>query len=616
MRPLIPTSPNLTGKHPLVRAGLIFVQLAVLAVAGCAPPEIPAFSSYYVPMRDGTRLAVDVHLPQDREPGDEHAALLELTRYGRSREGAESGVHMPSLSPLDRYFLQHGYAVVKVDARGSGASFGSRPVEYGPDEVRDGYDVVQWIIRQPWSDRNVGAYGTSYSGTTAELLTAVNHLAVKAVIPGWSDFDVYSSPVRPYGLTAGSFLRAWSAEVSSLDENDVETFNSSIRRVDKDTAGTLLAEALAEHEANPDVFEVVSAAEFRDDTVGGGYTYEHSSPLYWKDEIERSRVPMLVFASWFDAGTSDGALLRFQHFSNRQNLIIMASSHGGGSHASPHTVRSRPLPPMPTTEEQFELRLAFFDHYLRGEENGVDVWPPMRFFNLGEEAFHESSRWPPRGTSARSFYLGANATLADEAPGAAIGADTYRVDPTVSTGSDTRWTTQLGGQPVINLHNRGAMDARMLSYTTAPLGEDLQIAGWPIVTLYVASDQPDGMVLVYLEDVDENGQSRYVTEGGLRLIHRKVSPNPYFEHTTPYHSFARADAQPMVPGETAEVSFQLWPISALIRQGHRLRLAIAGADADTFDPIPAEGRATLTIHHNASSASVLELPVVEGGLQN
>jgi predicted acyl esterase len=72
----------------------------------------------------------------------------------------------------------------------------------------------------------------------------------------------------------------------------------------------------------------------------------------------------------------------------------------------------------------------------------------------------------------------------------------------------------------------------------------------------------------------------------------------------------------MVPGEVAEVSFQLWPISALIRQGHRLRLAIAGADADTFDPIPAQGHATLTIHRNASNVSMLQLPVVEGGLGN
>jgi putative CocE/NonD family hydrolase len=604
------------GKHILSRAALFLLQLGLLAATACSPTEFPTFSSYYVPMQDGTRLAVDVHLPVSREPGDEFPALLELTRYGRSREGTESGVHMPSLGPLDRYFLEHGYAVVKVDARGSGASFGTRPVEYGPDEVRDGYYVVDWVRRQGWSDGKVGAYGTSYSGTTAELLTAVNHPAVKAVIPGWSDFDVYASPVRPYGLAASSFISAWSSFVGNLDENDVEALGSSIRRVAEDTAGTLLAQALEEHAANPDVFEVVSHAVFRDDTVAGGYTYVHSSPLYWKDEIERSRVPMLVFASWHDAGTADGALLRFQHFSNRQHVIIMASSHGGGSHASPYTVRTRPLPPDPPVEEQLELRLAFFDHYLRGEDNGVDVWPRLRFYNLGEEEFHESGRWPPRGTSTQSFYLGARSTLTTEAPSDASGSDQYRVDPEVTTGSRNRWNTQFGGAPVLALHSRGGMDARMLSYTSAPLEEDLQISGWPVVTLQVASDQPDGMVLAYLEDVDENGESRYVTEGGLRLIHRKVSPNPYFEHSAPYHSFARADAQQMVPGEVAEVSFQLWPISVLIRQGHRLRLAIAGADAHTFDPLPAEGNATLTVHRNASNVSLLELPVVEGGLGN
>ena len=156
-------------------------------------------SAHYVTVRDSVRLAVDVNLPPGREVGDAHPALLELTRYGRSGEEAGTGQPIPSLGPLDRFFLDHGYVVVKVDARGSGASFGTRPVEYGPEEVRDGYDVVEWVVQQSWSDGTVGAYGTSYSGTTAELLAAVDHPAVKAVVPGWSDFDMYESPARPYG---------------------------------------------------------------------------------------------------------------------------------------------------------------------------------------------------------------------------------------------------------------------------------------------------------------------------------------------------------------------------------------------------------------------------------
>jgi len=106
-----------------------------------------------------------------------------------------------------------------------------------------------------------------------------------------------------------------------------------------------------------------------------------------------------------------------------------------------------------------------------------------------------------------------------------------------------------------------------------------------------------------------------VTEGGLRLIHRKTSSNPFFPDDLPYHSFVRADARPMQPGQVVTVSFQLQPIAVLIRRGHRIRLAIAGADAGLFDPIPAEGSATLTMHRNAEAMSVLELPVVPGGLR-
>ena len=135
-----------------------------------------------------------------------------------------------------------------------------------------------------------------------------------------------------------------------------------------------------------------------------------------------------------------------------------------------------------------------------------------------------------------------------------------------------------------------------------------------MITLNLASDREDGALFVYLEDVDPEGRSRYVTEGGLRLIHRKTVPNPYFEGEEPYHSFARADADPMPPGEAVTVSFRLWPIAALVRAGHRIRVAIAGADAGMFDPVPADGNATLTVYRGGADGSRIELPVVEGGL--
>lgn len=597
---------------------------AVLAAVllGCetaaeGPPE-PSVSAHYLTAEDGTRLAADVYLPvgdADRPAaaaGAEYPALLTLTRYIRGVEDPETGERINTLSPLDDHFLSHGYALVKVDLRGSGASFGTRPLEYGPQEVRDMYDIVDWVVAQAWSDGNVGGFGTSYTGTTAELLTAVNHPAVKAVIPGWSDFDTYVSPVRPYGLTARAFLAPWSEMVGHMDANNTDELGAGVRRVDEDADGSLLAAAVAEHAANPDVFEMVAANEFRDDRFAGGMGWAEAAPVYWKDEIQASGVPMLVFVSWLDAGTADGTLLRFRHFSNPQKVVMMASTHGGGYHASPYKVSSELVPPEPSQMDQYEMRRLFFDHHLKGEDNGVDEWPPMRFYNLGEEVFHTTEVWPPEGTGARTLYMAGDGHLAAN-PAAGSAVDVYEVDPGVSVGPDNRWFAQLGS-PILNLDDRGEMDARMLTYTTEPLESDLQIAGYPVITLRLAADREDGSLFIYLEDVDPEGRSRFVTDGGMRLIHRKVTPNPYFEGEAPYQSFARGDAEPMPVGEAVEVTFRLWPVAALIREGHRLRVAIAGADVDTFDPLPADGDITFSVHHGGEDGSRIELPVVGGGL--
>ncbi len=571
-------------------------------------------SSVLVPMRDGVRLAVDVHLPANRDTAARLPALLELTRYHRATLDPKTGAPNPPLRPVDLEFIRHGYAVIKVDARGSGASFGTRAVEYGPEEVRDGFDVVDWVIKQAWSDGNVGAYGTSYTGTTAELLTAVNHPAVKAVIPGWSDFDSYPSPMRPYGLIARGLMKTWSDMVGAMDRNDGAVLGNTVRPVDEDKDGSLLKQALADHARNPNVFEWGLRAEFRDDELGAGATWETISPIYYKKEIERSKVPMLVFVSWLDAGTADGTLFRFRHFSNPQKVLVMAGMHGGRGHASPYVVSGEPLPSIPSQAEQYTMRRQFFDRHLKATPNEVDQWPAFRFFNLGEEKFHDTDVWPPKGTASQIWHLGKGGTIAADPAGAEAGTDVYEIDPTVTTGKFNRWMAQMG-EPIVGLDNRGEMDARMQAYTSEPVAADLQIAGHPVVTLRLSSNKPDGAVLVYLEDVGPDGRSRYLTEGGLRLIHRKIVANPYATTDLPYHSFARKDARPMTPGRVEEVTFQLWPIAALIKQGHRIRVAVAGADQDIFDPVPADGNATLSIVTGGATGSRIALPVVAGGLR-
>jgi putative CocE/NonD family hydrolase len=116
---------------------------------------------------------------------------------------------------------------------------------------------------------------------------------------------------------------------------------------------------------------------------------------------------------------------------------------------------------------------------------------------------------------------------------------------------------------------------------------------------------------VYLEDVDESGRVTYVIEGQLRVIHRKVSDDmPPYKLPIPHHSFKREDGMPLTPGEITEITFGLHPTSVLIKKGHRIRVAIAGHDKDTFARIPEKGVPTLTISRNSEYASHIDLPVI------
>lgn len=559
--------------------------------------------SYYVPAHNGTKLAVDVYVPNGYQ-NEKLPALLEFTRYWRSMENPKTGEPIPSLRERDSLFLRHDYVLVKVDVRGTGASYGRRPGEYTPIEVQDAKYVVEWVINQPWSNGRVGAYGTSYSGTTAELLCATKHDAVKAVIPGWSDFDIYESPGRPYGMVATSFVAEWSKIVKWLDNNVTDVLKMSVRRVTNEFP----YEAIAEHKDNPDVLEKARNAKYKDSRFGD-FTHIECSPIHWEKEISESKVPMLVLASWMDAGTAEGALLRFTNFSNPQKLVVMPTSHGGKSHASPYIVSNKVVEPVPSKNEQLQLQVDFFDHYLKGKKNTVNDWPAIRYYNFGEEVFKTSEVWPPKGQTRVKYFLGSNQQLKSIVTDDSQGFDEYKVNYSATTGKTNRWTTQMG-RDILNLDNRHTSDSLFLTYTTEPLKEDLQITGTPFVSLQMSSTHAEGALFVYLEDVDPKGKSRYITEGGLLLEHRKLSKNPMSDEI-PYHSFKEADAAPMPVNKVEEITFKLWPTSVLIQKGHSIRIAIAGSDKDTFDRVPSKGEPVYKIFRGNSSSSFIDLPIVK-----
>ncbi len=187
--------------------------------------------------------------------------------------------------------------------------------------------------------------------------------------------------------------------------------------------------------------------------------------------------------------------------------------------------------------------------------------------------------------------------------------DDYPIDPKAGTGDRSRWVSLVNVEhKPIEYRDRAAADARLLVYDGAPLAEAVEVTGHPRALLHVAADAADAGVFVYLEDVAPDGRVEYVTEGMLRALHRKTTGAPY-RTPVPFHSCTRADAAPLVPGEAAALEIALYPTSYLFKEGHRIRVAIAGADVDHFEPVE-PSPSVLSVHRGAARPSRLVLPVM------
>jgi putative CocE/NonD family hydrolase len=191
------------------------------------------------------------------------------------------------------------------------------------------------------------------------------------------------------------------------------------------------------------------------------------------------------------------------------------------------------------------------------------------------------------------------------------GADVYQVDSTTSMGMYVKYRSVSGQLKTPHTYpDRNKRDSLLFVYDSEPLQENMEVTGHALIDIFISSSTTDAQVFVYLEDIDENGKVQYVTEGELRALHRKVSNDKaLYKQVGPYHSFLKEDGQPLVPGEVAEMQFSMLPISYLFKKGHRVRIAIAGADADQFRNMTND-EPQYTFHRSFKYPSRVELPVM------
>lgn len=614
--------------------GLTVTAVLAILIAGSTvtlegerltPAGVERNDSVYVTMRDGVRIAIDIWRPTDLAADDKVPTLIRATRYGRAYNigfgyrvliafGQASGD--PNLRPDIRVLNTAGYAVVRVDARGSGASFGHRAVEWSEAEVADYGEIVDWIIRQPWSNGRVGAYGVSYDGNAAELIAVPNHPAVVAVAPMFSYFDPFEELIRPGGVFDDWFISRWSRITKALDTRlpcDRGTrrclrekwFSDGIKPVDADRDRSLRSAAVTGR-ANPEVLASLAQVEFRDDAYGAtGMSLDARSPYRLADEIAASGVAMNVWAGWFDSGTVDGAIARFKTLPNPQRLIIAPLTHGGKHDSDPFAPADRPA--SMDMETQYRMLAGFFDPFLKEGLPPDSLTREIRYYTLGEGVWKSTTQWPPAGVSTMRWYFAPEGALSPDASETPEGSDRYQVDFTATTGKRSRWHT-INGPDVVYADRREA-GQKLLTYTSAPLDRDIEITGNPVVRFHVAASRPDSAFHVYLESVAPDGAVTYLTEGILRAQNRKVSTDaPPYAVVGPYHSLERADAEPLTPGAVTEIAVSLYAISALVPKGHAIRVALAGANADIFERIPADGELEWQVHRSRAYPSHVDLP--------
>lgn len=588
--------------------------VAAQAVGRDAKPD-RSDQSYYLRMRDGVQIAISLYFPAGKPPLEAAPILLVQTRYGRAGARHKGSSNPRTLDP----WINAGYVAAIVDVRGTTASFGSREYELGPDEQADMDEIIRHLSGLPWSNGKIIATGHSYAGTTADMATTRPAPGLVGAIPRQVDFD-FSELFWPGGIPNDRSIKGWVSGIFEQDLGrsqtlvngrtldggkritDIPFLYPTVQNVDEDPDYKLVYEALRTRQAKRPHWTSYDYGNvsFRDDEGSNGHSFFSSGTAAHIEAVRREKKPVQFWGSWMDANTGEEAINRYRSAPEVPSVtVITATDHGSGVNADPFFPDR--TEPFPSLAEQFAMRLAWAADVLAGKPQARII----RYYVLGTGQFRESAVWPPKGVVETDFYLERGSALTRSIP--AVEKVSYEVDLTATSGISNRWVQ--GPRPLYR--HRKEQGAKLLVFQTPVFAKDMELAGWPVVSLEMSALTDDPSVFAYLEDVAPDGTITYLTEGIIRAINRKIADPktlPYDPGPAP-HSFKRSDALPVVSGEKFSLAFKMFSVAALIKKGHALRLVIAGADADTFRRLSKAPSEQFDIFTGGSRASKLRLPL-------
>lgn len=530
----------------------------------------PATDGHYPVVMSHGIYGKDVHFSHGFKPQWEK---LTKTYPDLDRNGS-TGRFLRWEIPDPERWVPNGYVIVMADTRGSGKSPGYLDPRQ-PRENADYYELIEWAGTQPWSNGKVGLLGISYLAINQWKAAALQPPHLAAICPWEGHWDHYRDASHHGGILANSFTTAWwPRQVLSNQHGSAKT-----HYVDADTGERSTGPALSDEmlEGN------------REDHPGNHLRHKLNDQWHQgrTPDMAKVTVPLLSAGNWGGPGVHlRGNVAGFVEAASKQKWLSM---HIGTHFDSFY---------MP---EYVAMQQRFFDHFLKGIDNGWDKEPPVRLEirDVHDKAsVRKADQWPLPQTQWTRFYLD--------------GA-THRLG-TATPASENAVSYDAMGDGV--------------TFSTAPFAHDTEITGYVCAHLIVSSSTTDMDLFAVLRAFDPDGREVIftgaheptpVSRGWLRVSHRKLDP----ARSLPYRPFLVHDEiQKMEPGQRYAVALEIWPTSLVIPAAYRLALTLMGKDFeiegipgrilhnDPTDRPAAEFGGTNTIITGGADGSYLLLPVI------
>ena len=593
-----------------------------------------------IPMRDGKRMAADVYRPKDASK--KYPTIFVRTPYNFNFWDVRNGAPRDMSTELEA--VRRGYAFVQMNERGHFFSEGNYDILGAP--LSDGDDALSWISKQPWSNGKVGTIGCSSTAEWQLAVASLGNPAFAAMIP--QGFGAGVGRVAPY-FEQGNWCRGGAVQMLFIawlygEQNQVRPMFSptatqeELIRASKsfDLAQQLPRVDWSQALRHLPVMDIMKAVDgprgiFADtmpvDTGGAMIQRTPNDPAWYKGGLWHDNmtinVPGFWFMSWYDVSVGPN-LAAYNHvrrtarpeIAAQQYAVIAPTLHCAYKRATENTiVGERSVGDARLNYD--ELTYAWFDRFLKGEENGLLAkMPKVRYYTMGINKWQASDTWPPAGAQPLRFYLAsggkANTLNGDgqllAAPPATDAPDRFEYDPMNPVSSYGGNVCCTGNAVAGGAFDQRKMEERpdILVYSTAPLAEGIEVSGPIEVTLYVSSSARDTDFTVKLIDVDAEGRAYNLDETIQRLRYREGYDKPPVW---------------MEAGKVYKVTLQPMTTSNYFAAGHRIRIEVSSSNFPRFDRNMNTGGknydettgvvARNAVHHSRQHPSEIRLTVVK-----